>query len=262
MSLISERDKKYLPSLAVLLIAAVAMGIIISFVPEPYNVVVTIASIIVGSFGAVYLEITLPDDPKNRLCFRYRKNSKNSEDPNVVVTMKFNYALPNTPSKEEAAERISDSLGVTSQNNERLVKNVDSDLGNIRKTINLDSGRMLAGEGGSTAVTNIRGELRVETTYTSLDDAIVLLFNEERDLQQSFPYQSENENEYTIICEMEDEIDIEELMFLVDPQDVKATTDDNYEFEIGGDTIYVRNLGREKLHKVKNLVIDAVTYYG
>lgn len=281
MLVLTKRDKRLLKQISsFLLVVAVITGIL-WLIPSNLQPLATALSLIVSAVAAYVLDIT-SDEARNSLKLWNKKRVKSEENPEIAVELRFNYSLKSSANREEISEEIADSLGISSDGKDRFTISQMTDYGEITKTINLDSSGRATGDedsdasllsdGGSSLassrspgeVTNIRGELRAETTYNNLQSMITTLYTAERDINTAFsPFRATSGEPYTIHCYLNEQVDldIEGMCYLIEPEGINAWTS-SYDIYIESNEIKVENLAGEELARVEDYIYKLVTFYG
>lgn len=265
------------------LLIIAALTLIISIIPNRWGELATALALIFSAAAAIFLDIT-SEEPRNRLRYWNRKRLKKDEDPDVDVRLSFNYSLEIPVRRDEISNEISTSLGVHSVNGERFTTSRDTAYGKINKKILLDDSRFATGsddsdvslfsDGGSISqstpnpdepmITNVRGSLNSETTYTKVKDMITTMYTEEREILSALsPYRATTVGRYSITCDLTEEVnlDTEGMCYLLDPDGIQAWTD-TYEVYIEGNTIKIENLKTEELAQVQKFIHQLITFYG
>lgn len=283
MTYLTKRNKRLIKQIIAFLLIIAILTLIISSIPNEWSELATALALIFSAAAAIFLDVT-SEEPRNRLRYWNRERLKKDEDPDVSVRLSFNYSLEVPVRRGEISNEISSSLGVHSVNGERFTTSRDTIYGKINKKISLDDSGFATGsddsdvslfsDGGSISqsasnpdepmITNVRGSLNGETTYSKVKDMITTMYTEEREILSALsPYRATTVGKYSITCDLTDEanLDTEGMCYLLEPEGIQAWTD-TYEVHIEGNTIKIENLKTEELAQVQKFIYQLITFYG
>jgi len=283
MRYLTKSNKRIIKQIITFLLIISALALLISFIPDRWSELATVLGLIISAAATIFLDVT-SEEPRNRLRYWNRERLKKDQDPDINLRLGFNYSLDVPVRRDEISSEISSSLGVHSVNNERFTTSRDTRYGKIDKKISLDDSGYATGsddsdvslfsDGGSISqptsnpdepmITNVRGALNGETTYTKIEEMITTMYTEEREILSALsPYRATTVGEYSITCDLNEEVNLntEGMCYLLDPEGIQAWTD-TYEVHIEANTIRIENLKTEELAEVQKFVYKLITFYG